>query len=556
MIIDSRAVELTERFYRWELRGRGWATYPFPVPLEPPFQPFYGHWLGEGAPDDGKRQTWLSRLLERPAATPAAIAPGSSEALDERAREALDLPREAAAVGEWAELLIGLPETAKGVRTAQIGWLRSLSALSHHVSFELIGGPGRVEVRLAVHGSDVGVAVTQLRAHFPDVVVLPARATLADRWIEDGDQPFTALELGLASEFMVPLASGRGSEEPLLPVIAALADLGERELGVVQVLFEPTRAPWPDSVVRAVTAPGGGPFFADAPEITNLAREKLASPLFAVALRIAASADRAERAWAIVCHVAGGLAPLGNPRANELMPLHTEDLKILEADLRERTTHRSGMLLSAEELASLVQLPGAGLRVPELWRPRERTKPAPDEVTRGDGCFLGENEHHEQVVDVHLPDEARAKHVHILGASGTGKSTLLQRMILEDIEAGHGVGVLDPHGDLVDEIAGRIPESRLSDVVYLDPSREESSIGWNILRAETESEKELLASDLVGVFRRLSTSWGDQMTAVLGNAILVFLESSRGGTLEDLRRFLVDAKFRSEFLESVADDHA
>jgi hypothetical protein len=252
---------------------------------------------------------------------------------------------------------------------------------------------------------------------------------------------------------MVPLANGRGSEEPLLPVIAALADLAERELGVVQVLFEPTRVPWPDSVARAVTASGGGPFFADAPEITNLAREKLTSPLFAVALRVIASADLAERAWDIMCQIVGGVAPLGNPRTKELMPLHTEDLNVLEADLRQRTTYRSGRLLSADELVSLVQLPGAGVRMPELWRPRERAKRAPAEVTRGAGCFLGENEHHEQVVEVHLPDEAPAKHVHILGASGTGKSILLQQMILEDIEAGHGAGVLDPHGDLVDEIA-------------------------------------------------------------------------------------------------------
>ena len=67
----------------------------------------------------------------------------------------------------------------------------------------------------------------------------------------------------------------------------------------------------------------------------------------------------------------------------------------------------------------------------------------------GVGCPLGTNEHEGEVAEVRLSTDAKTKHVHVVGASGTGKSTLLLRMILEDIEAGHGVGVLDPHGDLV-----------------------------------------------------------------------------------------------------------
>lgn len=90
-------------------------------------------------------------------------------------------------------------------------------------------------------------------------------------------------------------------------------------------------------------------------------------------------------------------------------------------------------------------------------------------------------------------------------------------------------------------------------MVLLDPTDEEYSIGFNFLSAHSELEKNLLASDLVSVFRRLSTSWGDQMASVLQNAILAILESTRGGTLADLRRFLLDEEFREEFLETVKD---
>jgi len=113
--------------------------------------------------------------------------------------------------------------------------------------------------------------------------------------------------------------------------------------------------------------------------------------------------------------------------------------------------------------------------------------------------------------------------------------------------------VLDPHGDLIERVIEHIPPERWDDVVLVDPADEEYPVGFNILSAHTDLEKTLLASDLVGIFQRLSTSWGDQMTSVLGNAILAFLESDRGGTLPELRRFLIEPAFRKEFLTSVKD---
>ena len=181
-----------------------------------------------------------------------------------------------------------------------------------------------------------------------------------------------------------------------------------------------------------------------------------------------------------------------------------------------------------------------------------RTKAAPA-VAFGHQLFLGENDHAGKTVRVTQSPEQRIQHTYLIGASGTGKSTLLLNMIVQDIRNGEGLAVLDPHGDLIDHILGHIPEERFDDVVLLDPSDEEYPVGFNILSAHSELERNLLASDLGSVFRRLSTSWGDQMTAVLGNAMLAFLESSEGGTLADLRRFLVESDYRSRFLTTVRD---
>jgi hypothetical protein len=210
------------------------------------------------------------------------------------------------------------------------------------------------------------------------------------------------------------------------------------------------------------------------------------------------------------------------------------------------------MLLNSDELTGFVHLPSSAVRSPVFERQAIKSKAAPA-IVRQQGLLLGHNDHAGKTVEVRLSAEQRTRHTHIIGASGTGKSTLLFNLIRQDIENGEGVAVLDPHGDLIDRICGIIPPERIGDVVLLDPADESHSVGFNILSAHSNLEKNLLASDQVAVFQRLSTSWGDQMNSVLQNAILAFLESDRRGTIADLRRFLIEPAFRNEFLKSVKD---
>ena len=115
--------------------------------------------------------------------------------------------------------------------------------------------------------------------------------------------------------------------------------------------------------------------------------------------------------------------------------------------------------------------------------------------------------------------------------------------------------VIDPAGDLIDAVCASLPDSRLDDTILFDPADTEFPIGFNVLQGHSDLEKTLIASDLVAAFRRMATSWGDVMDATLANAVLAILESDRGGTLLDLKRFLVEKSFRDEFLNSVNDDN-
>lgn len=545
-----RIETLTRNFYEWELLGRGWRRYPHLVPIEPAFRPFPGHVFAiEEIVDDGRKPTFLSSLWERLTHSQEDHEKSSQHLLDVESQEASYPPQ------PWEELEVLVPPGTKIDPAAAESFLRSITALGAPLAFELVGRGHTVSVRFACTSDNLARVRGQLRGFFPDAHVRDPVEPLLSLWGESQGTESRALEFGLAREFMLPLRELRPAPDSLTAFVSALAQVESGDLAVFQVFFAKAKAPWAFHAERALTAPDGEPFFLDAPELTRLAEGKFASPLYAALIRIVAKCQKPESADEIVASIASGLSHFGSPDRNEFVPLAGDNAALLGKDILLRSTHRSGMLLSLSELVSLVHPPSEHLRHSALIRSVEKVDRLPEEVLGTAGSVLGEAGHLGKLVPVRVSSEARMSHTYVIGASGTGKSTLLLNLILQDIQNGEGVGILDPHGDLVDEVLARIPEERVQDVVLFDPADPEYVIGWNILGAHSEVEKDLLASDLIAVFRRLSTSWGDQMSVVLGNAVLAFLESREGGTLTELRRFLLDDAFRTGFLGTVADDH-
>lgn len=540
----SMVEKRTEVFYRWEIEGRGWRLHDHQVPIEPWFRPFVGH--VELPPiDDGHKPTVLSRVVARLGGRSTE----TTRALPPPEVENVELPVFSwpEPVQEW-DLLV--PSSEKIEQSAVHGWLRSALASLGPISFELIGSGGKVRQRLAAGERDAARLREATRTFFPSFSLRAPGSTLRTEWDASGGDVIGAMEFGLAREFMLPL--GELPTSPLVPLLAALGRMEGDDLAVLQILAVPTSAPWAAHALRAVTTPSGEPFFADAPEVTKLAREKCREPQYAVLVRIAACTNERTSVEDLFLSVGGAVGGRGETVRNELTPLLADDLGVLIDDILDRTTRRSGMILSLSDLGTLVDLPDARVRSDRLVRPSGRTRSAPPQQA-GSGVVLGANEHEGVMREVRLTTAERLRHCYLIGASGTGKSTLLLSMAAQDAAAGNGFAVLDPHGDLIEEVLARIPEERTADVLLFDPADEEFPVGFNILSAHSELERTLLASDLVAVFRRLSTSFGDQMVTVLANAILAFLESHEGGTLLDLRRFLVEKPFRTQFLKTVRD---
>ena len=219
--------------------------------------------------------------------------------------------------------------------------------------------------------------------------------------------------------------------------------------------------------------------------------------------------------------------------------------------------YKSVSILSTDELASLFHFPNKTIETPHIQWLKAKTAPVPSEVPQDAGTYIGYGYFRGVKRPVYIGFEDRRRHVYIVGKTGTGKSVLLEDMAIQDIKAGHGVCVIDPHGDLIDNIIKFIPPSRAEDVIYFDPSDTERPMGLNLLEARTEDQKHFLTTAIINLMYKL---YDPQRTGIIGprfehavrNAMLTVM-SDTGATFVEVVRVLTDPKYVQELLPKVQD---
>ncbi|KKU13933.1 MAG: hypothetical protein UX17_C0005G0009 [Parcubacteria group bacterium GW2011_GWC2_45_7] len=152
-----------------------------------------------------------------------------------------------------------------------------------------------------------------------------------------------------------------------------------------------------------------------------------------------------------------------------------------------------------------------------------------------------------------IKTDDRRRHMYVLGKTGMGKTTMLENMIINDINAGHGVAVVDPHGDTANKLLDYIPSHRVNDVIYFNPADHEYPVAFNVLETVNPLHKHLVAQGLMGVFKKIWPDvWSARMEHILNNCILALLDYP-GSTLLGINRLLVDKLFRRRVIAKIRD---
>lgn len=147
----------------------------------------------------------------------------------------------------------------------------------------------------------------------------------------------------------------------------------------------------------------------------------------------------------------------------------------------------------------------------------------------------------------------RRRHMYLLGKTGMGKSTIMENMIIEDIRQGRGIGFVDPHGDTAEKLLDYIPSYRMNDIVYINPSDFDYPVAFNILETVDPRYKHLIASGLMGVFKKIWPDvWSARMEYILNNTILALLDYP-GSTMLGINRMLSDKDYRQKVIEKIQD---
>lgn len=279
--------------------------------------------------------------------------------------------------------------------------------------------------------------------------------------------------------------------------------------------------------------------------------EKNTQTGFKAIIRLVAVSNTKINADALLSSMKSGFAQYATTDNNALIYrdryIHGLVHNFLMRNMR-KPIHMRKMILSAEELASLFHIPNIRYnKAPTInWQNYKISLAPPNLPT--EGILLGHNIFRGQKREVRMKNEDRFRHFYCIGQTGTGKSSILQVMIRQDMKNGKGLCVVDPHGQLIDDILPFVPRERADDVIYFNPGDLERPLGLNILEADTPEERDMIALDAMNMMIKLFDEeiFGPRIQDYFRNGCLTLMESKEGGALTDIVRLFTDDQYQKE----------
>ncbi len=295
--------------------------------------------------------------------------------------------------------------------------------------------------------------------------------------------------------------------------------------------------------------------------------EKNSHPGFDTVIRIVCSAPtlRAAKMNVSNIHKAFGQFDFSNGNAFEYSKYHSVNKLVKDFIYRRfrrslfRDLHplesKRHMILSSEDLASLYHLPSIRYNMnPHIVWQNYKVAPAPPNIPT-EGILLGHNTYRGVTKEIRIKRDDRFRHFYVIGQTGTGKSSILQAMIRQDLRNGDGLAIIDPHGSLIEDIMPFIPRERADDVIYFNPGDMDRPMGLNLLEGDSWEEKELVSMEAMNIMIKLfgEEIFGPRIQDYFRNGCLTLMSDPEGGSITDIVRLFTDDEYAAYKTEKVTN---
>jgi hypothetical protein len=360
--------------------------------------------------------------------------------------------------------------------------------------------------------------------------------------------------------------------DPLVTLLSALSKAEANHQAIIQLCVADDGEGWKQAGHHAIsgksvlTLTGENGLTSSSHPQQALIERKLKTRALKVGIRLAIQGPSIRQCRNLLESLAATYNSLSQSEGNalELKTVYFWKKHFLRTLLRRDFFRSHPMHLTLEELATLFHLPNEELSViPNIsWQKNLLGEPPADLpiiTKQSDPAIKKEINVFAQTIYKNSPVKYglwradRRRHMYVIGKTGTGKSTLLANMGINDLKNNEGMCVIDPHGDLVETLLNYIPAHRINDVVYFNPADLEKTVQINLFEGKNVEHRELIASGIISVFQKLyGYSWGPRLEYILRNALLTLLKSDEA-RLSDVLELLTNPKFRDKYVSKLDD---
>lgn len=288
--------------------------------------------------------------------------------------------------------------------------------------------------------------------------------------------------------------------------------------------------------------------------------EKTRYPAYEILIRVVISSNTAARSQVLLKNVIAAFSLFDSPRNNGFKFSLTRNVEEITTAyiMRFFPQEIRSNILNSVEMATLFHLPGSSaIPTSQVKRQMSKQVDGPTDVL-DEGLLIGYNEFRGVKKPIRIGAKDRRRHVYIIGQTGVGKSVLQENMAYQDMMDGRGFAFIDPHGDLVESLLGKVPKERVEDIIYFNPSDMANPIGLNMFEFDTPDQKDFLVQEAINMLYGLYDPGhtgivGPRLEHIFRNCALLLMADPAGGTFIDVPKCLIDPEFVKSKLKYVKD---